>query len=257
MNYEELYEALKDVEKNLDTAVKSAVKESKNIAKGTESGELKNVDKAVASLQTAVTKQQEFLNEVKVKLESFDRKAYFSDGDFEQQLVLEAEKKNIDVLKKGPGIYEMFPNKVTIYPESQEVGIDKKRTASLRPSIVAEAVAAAQVKLRSGSFNEQRFLDELENAYDLVILKKNPKKRDASVKLTDVYKMLVPMGRLKNAYDAQMFAFDLGRLYASGVTSAKDGRVMELVPARNNSEGIRVVNENGAEEYFVQISFHE
>ncbi len=255
MNYEELYEELQKNAKSLDSSIKSAAKYCKAILKDNASGDLKDMDKAIASLKEALENEAAALEEVQEVLDGFDRAEYISGGQFEKQLIKECRAQGIDVHNIGKLVYEMFPNKVTINEETQDVTIDKKKLSSLRPSAVANVIRTTQDKMEKASFNESKFLGELQNAYDLVILKKKKKDDQAPVALTDVYKMLVPMGRLKKEYDIQSFAFDIARLYRSGLKEASDGRILDLGPSKNNNNAIRVLDENGKEEFFAMIAF--
>lgn len=255
MNYEELYGDLKELEKSLGNAVKNVGKESKNITKGTDNGDLKTIDKAIASLRDVLDDAQKALEGVNGRLAEFDRNAYVESGDFEKQLVESCKAKGIDVLRKGPGIYEMFPNKVTINQESQTVSVDKAKISSLRPAHVADQIEEIQKKLKSRSFNEATFLEELEKAYDICVLKKHSKNKRERIKSKDLYNALVPMGRLRKEYTMQMFAFDIARLHASGLHYAKDKRRLDMETSRDNTDGIRLVNQYGSEEYFLGLRF--
>lgn len=255
MNYEDLYAELAAAAKQLDNSIKAAAKASKLIIKDKETGDLKDLDKAVRAMEDALNIQKDALESLQSSLDSFDRDEYITGGDFEKQLVKECRSAGIDVRKNGDMVYEMFPNRVVISADTQDVLIDKKRVSSLRPKAVAETIHAAQDKMQKASFNAERFLGELLNAYDLLILKKKKKTLDAELNLTDIYKIMVPMGRLKKEYDMQSFAFDIARLYRSGVTETKDGRVLDMGPSRDNKNAIRVLDENGKEQFFALISF--
>ena len=255
MNYENLYVELTAASKQLDNSIKTAARASKLISKDKESGDLKDIDKAVRAMEDALNAQKEALDSLQNSLESFDRSEYVAGGEFEKQLVKECRNAGIDVRKSGDMVYEMFPNRVVINADTQDVMIDKKRVSSLRPKAVAETIHMAQDRMQKASFNAERFLGELLNAYDLLILKKKKKTPDAELNLTDIYKIMVPMGRLKKEYDVQSFAFDIARLYRSGITETKDGRVLDMGPSRDNKNAIRVLDENGKEQFFALISF--
>lgn len=254
MNYEEFYAGLKDLEKSLESSTKDGTKASKNIGKNLEDGTLKGVDKELANLESAIAKQQTQLEELKEKINSFNREEYVTSGDFESQLVEECRNKGINVVKKGTLTYEMFPNKVTISADTLDTTVDKKKFSVLRPEKLAENIKNIQDKLTKGSFNESRFLEELEKAYDLAILKKKKFSGDW-IAFKDIYNMLVPMGRLRNEYSLQNFAFDIGRLYASDAKLAKDGRRIDYDTSRDNTKGLRIVHASGSEEYFKSMRF--
>lgn len=255
MNYEELYEQLQAGTKSLDAGIKNAAKNYKMVVKDGASGDLRDMDKAIANLENAIETQRAALKELKESLEGFDRYSYIADSDFEKQLLKACKAEGIDVRKTDSLVYEMFPNKVTINQNTQDVTIDKKKVSSLRPVAIASLIKATQEKMKKASFNEGGFLKDLENAYDLVILKKKKKDTEAEIPLNDIYRMMVPIARLKKEYDIQSFAFDIARLYRSGLREAPDGRTLDLGPSRNNNNAIRVLNEEGKEEFFAMIRF--
>ena len=136
--------------------------------------------------------------------------------------------------------YEMFPYKVKIDAENQDVYVDKKRIPCVRPAELAKQIKLGQDKLNKASFNAQSFLNELAEAYDLLTVK-GKKAPSADLYLTDLYKLMVPMARSRKEYDIQSFAFDLARLYASEIKTTKDGRFYQFGPSRKSSKVVRIL----------------
>jgi len=125
----------------------------------------------------------------------------------------------------------------------------------MRPQYIIKMVKASQDKLMKASFNALSFANELADAYDLALLKKK-KAEDADFYLLDLYRFLAPMGRFRKDYDKQSFAFDLARLYASGLEEIKDGRKFQFGPSRNENKAIRILDKNGNEQYLATIRFY-
>lgn len=255
MNYENLYELMSAEEKNLSSSIKDIQKYFKTITKDTESGDLKDMDKALTSLEAALTQAKEQYQKLGQILNSFDRNAYVNNGDYSKQILAECGAQGIDVRDLGGMTFEMFPNKVTVSKETLDVTIDKKKYSCLRPKALIQTVKSGQEKLKKESFNADRFLNELADAYDIVILKTKKQNKSAEVKLADVYKAMVPMARSKKEYDQQAFAFDLARLYASDVRITRNGRSLSLGTSRDNKNAIRFLDQNGNEQYYAMISF--
>ena len=128
----------------------------------------------------------------------------------------------------------------------------------MRPRSVVEQVKAGQDKLNKANFNAQTFVNELSDAYDTAILKLK-KQSGADVYLSSLYKLLAPMSRFRKDYDQQSFAFDLARLYAEGegAVETRNGRKFQFGPSRNNGKAIRILDQEGKEQFLATIRFYE
>ena len=256
MNYEELYEKLAPLEKDLKDSAGTVTRLQKAIQKNTDNGNLTEVLKALDQLSAAVEQLKGRVGAVQAEAGSFDTKAYVVSGDFAEQLVEICAEKGVDV-KGEKGIYEMFPYKVRILGDeehAEEVYINRKKIPSFRPSFVAETIRSGQEKLRRANFNEASFLNELADAYDTTCLKNNTR-IGSSQSLTKVYKSMTPMARARKEYDMQAFAFDLARLYEKGTEAwvTKSGRQFLFGTSRDGKNGIRVLSKTGVEDYLLTL----
>ena len=256
MNYEDLYAALCEKEKELKDMVNTVVRLQKQIVKNTESGNLTDLNKSVALLSDVAATMRNNAEEMQTVCEGFDTKEYFACGDFARQLLEACADRGIDV-KGEKGVYEMFPYKVRIlgdHEHAEEVYINRKKIASFRPSAVADAVKQGQDKLNRANFNDRAFLTELSDAYVTCCLTGNSA-IGATVLLTKLYKALTPMARARKEYDMQAFAFDLARLYEKGPDAwiDKNGRVYTFGTSRDGKNGIRVLSSTGVESYITTI----
>lgn len=255
MNYEELYSNYQVLEKGLKEKITAVQKLSKAIAKEMESGDLKSFRRDLALLEEAAAGEARILSDMKALEAEFDSFKYFEGGDFAAQMLDACEELGIDVKGEYP-VYEMFPYKVKIDTENQDLYLDRKKVQCMRPQSFAKQVKAGQEKLMKANFNELTFANELADVYELALmrLKKQP---ESDIYLTALYKYLAPMGRFRKDYDLQSYAFDLARLYSSGVTKIKGGRKLQFGPSRNNNKAIRILDNDGREQYLATIRFFQ
>lgn len=193
------------------------------------------------------------LDNLKGTVEEFDTKEYFESGEFADQMLEICSEKGVDVRGEFP-VYEMFPYRVRLDVESQDLYLDRKKVQCMRPQSFVDTVKKGQEKLNKASFNANMFVNELADAYDLAIMKMK-KKEGADIYLTSLYKYLAPMSRFRKDYDQQNFAFDVARLYSSGVEETKNGRRFQFGSSRNNNKAIRILDQNGKEQFLATICF--
>ncbi|MDO4268158.1 MAG: hypothetical protein Q4C73_06755 [Eubacteriales bacterium] len=174
-------------------------------------------------------------------------------GEFAQQMLAICEEKGVDVTGEYP-VYEMFPYRVKFDTENQDIYLNRKKVPSLRPLSFVQTVKDGQDRLNSASFNAATFLNELADAYDTAILKLK-KREESDLYLSQVYKFLVPMSRSRKEYDQQSFAFDLARLYRSGLEETKSGRRFQFGSSRQYEKCIRILDNDGKEQFLATIQF--
>lgn len=255
MKYEDLYNEYQILEKEMKDKISAVQKFYKAIAREMENGDLKSFRRDIGLLEAAAAEQMRILKDMQELEAGFHSREYFEDGEFAEQMLNACGELNIDIKGEYP-VYEMFPYKVKIDAENQDLYLDRKKVQCMRPQSFAKQVKAGQDKLMKASFNALTFANELADAYDLAIMKLN-KQSDADIYLTNLYKYLAPMGRFRRDYDQQSYAFDLARLYASGVDEVKDGRRFQFGPSRNNSKAIRILDSEGREQYLATIRFFQ
>ncbi len=258
MNYEELFASAKTIEKDMSECMKTQQKLAKSILKSMETGDLKSWLRDVALLKRAGEEYAGILERMKDVAEGFDMRAYIESGDYSNQLLGWCEQFGIDVKGDFPA-YEIFPYRVRIDAENQDIYVNRKKSQCLRPRVFAQNIKAAREKLMKASFNAAAFAEELADAYDTALIRQSGGKaysKDADCYLTGIYPYLAPMSRHRREYDKQSYAFDLARLYSSGVEQLKDGRRLQFGPARNNSKAIRILDERGAEQFLATIRFY-
>lgn len=255
MNYEELYQELQPDQKGVKDSLASLQKLFKAVGREVESGDLKSLAKDLNTMTESVAALSAALEGMKGSVEGFDAKAYFESGDFAQQMLEACEEKGVDVRGESP-IYEMFPYKIKVDAENQDLYMDRKKVQCMRPQSFVDTVKAGQEKLNKVGFNALTFVNELSDAYDLALLKMK-KNAGTDVYLANLYKILAPMSRFRKDYDQQSFAFDLARLYSSGTEETKSGRRFQFGPSRDGKKGIRILDKNGQEQFLATICFYD
>lgn len=254
MNYEELYGEYQILEKEMKDKINTVQKLYKMIVREMENGDLKSFRRDISLLETAAAEEARILNDMKELESGFDSREYVEGGEFAAQMLEACGELGVDVKGEFP-VYEMFPYKVKIDAENQDLYLDRKKVQCMRPQSFARQVKSGQDKLMKAPFNALVFANELADVYDLAILKLK-KQPEADVYLTNLYKFLAPMGRFRRDYDQQSYAFDLARLYASGITEIKEGRRLQFGPCRVGNKAIRILDSAGREEYLSTIRFY-
>ena len=255
MNYEELYPDMLKQEKMIKDRLSGLQKFFKAISREAEGGDIKNLTQDLGSMAEAAEALLDTIKEMKATADGFDAKAYFESGEFTEQMLEACKEKNVDVRGEFP-VYEMFPYKVRVDAENQDVYLDRKKVQCMRPGKFVEMVKIGQEKLNKASFNALTFVSELADAYALAVMKMD-KRKESDIYLTSLYKYLAPMSRFRKDYDQQSFAFDLARLYASEVEETKNGKKFQFGPSRNNNKAIRILDKDGQEQFLATIRFYE
>jgi hypothetical protein len=259
-DYENLYKQMLNIEKELKDKIKSQQKVVKSLCKNMEKGDLKSWTKDRAALQICLKEQETLLEDMQKQVDEFGIRKYVENGDFAEQLLAHCDRLEVDVKGDYP-TYEMFPFKVRIDIENLDLYLDRKRVQCLRPLAFVQDVKAGRDKLLKAAFDPKVFVRELAAAYDLMLLKQNqgkiPTSKEGDIYLRNLYILLTPMRRFRKDYDMQSFAFDLARLYASDLRTCEDGRQFQFGPSRNINRAIRILDQDGREQYLATIRFFE
>jgi hypothetical protein len=257
LDYEQYFTDAQIFAKELKEKTDAQTRNVKKIHKCISDGDMSALPKLFATLRDAAHEREEALVRLEALTESFDGQEYMSSGDFTAQMLECCHQLGVDVQGSFP-VYEMFPCRVTINPETQDVTVDRKRLQCLRPSKLINDVKAVIDKLSKVSFNAQLFAKELAVAYDFAIIKASIKKRvpdDAPMYALDLYEILTPMRRYKKEYTKHSFAYDIARLYAEDAVTLDDGRMLRFDTVRDIKKAIRILDRNGAEQFITTIRF--
>lgn len=255
MNYEDFYQDLLPVEKTVKDNLASLQKLFKAVSRETESGDIKSLARDLNALAEAAAAVSSATEDLQKAVGAFDTRTYFESGEFARQMLDICQEKGVDVRGDFP-VYEMFPYRVRLDAENQDIYVDRKKVQCMRPQSFVSQIQASQERLNKASFNALNFLGELADAYDLALLKQK-RHPGTDLYLTSLYKLLTPMGRFRKDYDQQSFAFDLARLYISGIEETKNGRKFQFGPSRKGEKAIRILDKDGQEQYLATICFFE
>lgn len=255
MNYEDFYQDLQPQQKSVKDGLASLQKLFKAVSREMEGGDVKNLAKDLEAMVQAVSVVAESVDAMKTAADGFDGKQYFESGEFADQMLAACEEKGVDVRGEFP-VYEMFPYRVKLDTENQDLYLDRKKVQCMRPGSFVDIVKNGQEKLNKAPFNAEVFAGELADAYELAILKLK-RQPQSDIYLTSLYKLLAPMGRFRRDYDQQSFAFDLARLYISGIEKTKNGKRFQFGPSRVGGKAIRILGKDGKEEFLATIRFFE
>ena len=257
-DYEDLYKQMLSVEKELKDQINSQQKLFKSLSKNMEKGDLKSWTRDLTSMRAYLKDQETSMDEMQKQVDEFGIRDYVENGDFVEQLLAHCDRLEVDVKGDYP-TYEMFPFRVRIDTENLDLYLDRKRVQCLRPQAFVQYVKAGRDKLLKAAFDPKVFLKELAAAYDLMLLMQNQGKIPTSmigdIYLKSLYTVLTPMRRFRKDYDMQNFAFDLARLYAADLRTSEDGRQFQFGPSRNINKAIRILDQDGGEQYLATICF--
>lgn len=258
IDYEDLYKQMLSVEKELKDKINCQQKLFKSLSKNMVKGDLKSWTRDLASMRSYMKEQENLMEEMQNQVDEFGIREYVENGDFVKQLLAHCDRLEVDVKGDYP-TYEMFPFRVRIDTENLDLYLDRKRVQCLRPMAFVQDVKASRDKLLKATFDPKSFVKELAAAYDLMLLKQNqgkiPTPMAGDIYLKSLYALLTPMRRFRKDYDMQSFAFDLARLYAADLRTCEDGRQFQFGPSRNINKAIRILDQDGREQYLATIRF--
>jgi hypothetical protein len=259
-DYEELLKQVLPSEKDLKDKISNLQKLFKSLSKDLDKGDLKSWTRDIGAMRSLLQEKEALLASMQDQVDNFGIRSYVENGDFAEQMLSHCEHLGVDVKGDFP-TYEMFPFRVKVDAENLDLYLDRKRIQCLRPLTFVQGVKANRDKLLRASFDPRSFVKELATAYDLALLKQNQGKTQAAtvadIYLKSLYNFLIPMRRFRIDYDQQSFAFDLARLYASNLHSTDDGRQFQFGPSRNINKAIRILDQDGREQYLATIRFFE
>jgi hypothetical protein len=187
--------------------------------------------------------------------ESFDieETAYLTAGDYAKELLAMAAERGVAMFEEDDRLL-CYPSIVRVVPGDSVVEIDRRRERRLRPSVLIGLLAAAQQ--RPPRFHAEQFLESLARGYELVV-GNEAKKRDAVVRLVDIWSVLTLLPGQGKEYTRPEFARDLYLLDQSGGRQTKDGRTLRWhASTGTRSAGVlTTVARTGQQQRYWGVSF--
>ena len=257
MDYEQYFTEAQVFLRDIKEKTAAQAKAAKKIEKCITDGDIGALPKLFSSLRDAARLREEALDRLDALTAGFDGREYFSSGDFALQMIESCHQFGVDVQGSYP-VYDMFPCRVTINADTQDVTVDRKKLPYMRPSKLVGSIKKELEKLEKVNFNAQQFAKELAAAYDLAIIKasrKKPLPDDAPMYALELYNTLTPMQRYKKEYTKNNFAYDLARLYSEEDITLGDGRSLRFDTVRDTAKTIRILDRNGSEQFITTIRF--
>jgi len=255
LDYERYYEEALVYHKEIKEKTDYEARTVKKILQNVSDGDINSIPKLIAGLRESAKEREEALSRLEELTAGFDGGEYMAGGDFVAQMLEYCARSGVDTYGSFP-MYEMFPCRVTINSETQDITVDRKRIQCLRPSKLVSLIKAELDRLSRVSFNAAAFAKELAAAYDLALLKKSKGKAydtGGPCYLLDLYDYLTPMRRHKRDYTKNNYAFDLARLYATEDLKLDDGRRFRFDTVRESKKAIRILDQYNAEQYIATI----
>ena len=129
------------------------------------------------------------------------------------------------------------------------MGKRTRQTKALASAALAAWVAKEYQQVVNSKFNAERFCQELLSAYEMLnrlTLKEDSVVWGHPVTLKEIYKLLTLKYSAKQDYSEALFTYDLARLKGH-FDICYSGHRFELVPSRNQSSGLLLVNSKGQE----------
>jgi hypothetical protein len=170
------------------------------------------------------------------------------------------KQRGVDLHRYGSG-WSASPVLLKIDGKSRSLKIDRKRLTTLRPSVIAAAVAAARHR---PSVRPEQFIEVLYAAYRAAVasisLLEQPTRLGSSVPLSEVYRSLTLLPESRREYSVESFARDLFVLDRSGVATTKEGLRLFFSSSTSSKGGggvLTVLDESGVPHNYFAVAFRE
>ena len=259
INYETFYQEIRQGEKPLGEKLQHAQRCFKNITRDSERGDARKLIKDISELQVMISELLELADDLQNVAEGFDSLGYFESGEFTRQMIDCCRQQGVDI-KGEAGTYEMFPFKVRIDAENQDLYVNRRKVHCTRPLKFVQDMKRQVERYTKSGFNMSLFINELAAAYDLAVKVRNSENQapryEFDIPLRDLYNYLAPTQKARREYDMQQYAFDLARLYSQGMDErTKDERRFDFGTIKTTGKLIRILDGNGAEQFLGTIRF--
>lgn len=244
-------EALATTQMDAERVLKMAgavTKELKKAKTTAATGQVRDLRKA---LDAAVALSTELAEAARDARQAFDldEADYLTSGAYAKELLALAAERGVAMFEADERLL-CYPSLVRLLPGDAALEIDRRRDKKLRPSVVVDALAAAQQ--RPPRFRAEPFLESVAAAYRLLAQDGTGVQR-----LQDVWETLTLLPGQARDYTKPEFARDLYLLDQSGVVVAKDGRALRW-HASSGTRGAGVlttVAKTGQQQRYWGVSF--
>lgn len=254
MREDGLEAALAATQERVEQALRSAAvatRELKKARTGAVTGQVRELRRALGAAQdasaalgtAAATARASYI---------LDETAYLSSGAYAVELLALAAQSGLAMDDEDERLL-CYPSLIRVLPADAALEIDRRRERRLRPSVVVEALRAAQQ--RPPRFKAEQYLDSLVRAYDLLASKGD--RPDPVIRLDAVWGVLTLLPGQARDYTRPEFARDLYLLDQSKKTRTKSGRALRW-HASTGTRGAGVlttVARSGQQQRYWGVSF--
>lgn len=250
----EFEEALARAEQRVEAAQKAAavaVRELKKARSSAAAGQVRDLQRALSGATAAAADLAAAAREASSSYD-FDEQTYLAGGGYAKELLATASERGVAMFEEDERLL-CYPSLIRVMPGDAALEIDRRRERRLRPSVVVDALAAAQG--RPLRFRAEAFLESLAAAYALLAAKEA--KPDPVLRLDAVWGALTLLPGQAREYTRPEFARDLYQLDKSGVRTTKAGRTLRW-HASTGTRGAGVlttVAETGQQQRYWGVSF--
>lgn len=210
------------------------------IIKGMGNEDLKSFHRDTVLLESAMAEEARVLSAMKKLEVGSNPREYFGDGELVVQMPEACGELGADVKGEFP-VYGMFPYRVRIDAENQNLYLDRKKVQYVCPKGLVRQTEAGQDKLIRTSSNALIFVNKLADVYGLTLLKLE-EQPGANICPTNLYRFLMPTGRPRKDYGQQSYTFDSTRLYNFRTKEIKDGQRVQFGPNHEGGKAIRILD---------------
>ena len=145
MDYESFFSDYTPHAKEMKDAAALVAKLQKLVDKDIAKGDTKAAAKDMAALREAIENASASAQALEESISSFDSKDYFTSGEFACQLVTHFAQLGVDIVGDAP-VYEVFPYKLRIDAENQDIYLNRTKFSTSRPSYIADLVKDKRVE---------------------------------------------------------------------------------------------------------------
>lgn len=250
-----LEEALREVERDADTAIRSlgaALKAAKRAKSAAAAGQIRDLEQSMGAAASLAGQASEAADDLQAGWQ-FDVGAWFASGEYAKELLAAAAEAGVKAFESDERIL-CYPAIAEVSASDSSVVVDKKKDRRVRPSVLVEHLRALQQ--RPPRFKSEAYIESLAAAYDYVVAAKGLRPGTAA-RLVDVHRALTLLPGAAREYTRQELARDIYLLDQSGVVECKDGRRMSLpASALTRSAGVlTTVTRSGQTKLYAGLAF--
>jgi hypothetical protein len=250
--------ALAGAEREAEAVLKAAARVTsalKTMQKAAKEGDLRKLRAAPENIR----QQMSVLDQEVARVEAgwdFDEEAYLRDGRFAHELLQVAQARGLSLSEQDDRLYS-YPVLISVAPGDRAVKIDRKPERRIRPSFLISLLRERQ--RRPARFKAADFLESLLFAYNTSVDRASKGRHFGSVvPLRELYELFTVMPGQAREYALPEFTRDVYLVDQSGVTTSKNGSVIEFhasTGTKSDRGVLSIITETGTEKRYFGASF--